>query len=101
MGMGLSHRSASFGVLRSPEEVMDPRRLRELLEGVRLGGTSIDDALTELRNLPYSDLGYAAVDNNRTLRQGAPEVVFDDAKTAGQIVGITRELAEAAHHVLC
>src|SRR5260370_11465681 len=100
MGMGLSHRSASFGGLRSPEEVRDPRRLRELLEGVRLGGRSIDAALTELRNLPYGCLGCAAVDHHRALRQGAPEVVFGEGKTAGQIVGIARELAGAGHNVL-
>jgi NCAIR mutase (PurE)-related protein len=96
----LSHRSASLGVLRSPEEVMDPRRLRELLEGVRSGGTSIDAALAELRSLPYADLGYAAVDHHRALRQGAPEVVFGEGKTAAQIVGIARELAGAGDNVL-
>jgi pyridinium-3,5-biscarboxylic acid mononucleotide synthase len=87
-------------VLRSRKESMDPRRLRELLEGVRSGGTSIESALGELKNLPYADLGYASVDHHRALRQGAPEVVFGEGKTAGQIVGIARELAGAGHNVL-
>ncbi|HEV3194425.1 MAG TPA: nickel pincer cofactor biosynthesis protein LarB [Polyangiaceae bacterium] len=98
MGCLIGWRASECYALR--EEAMDPRRLRELLEGVRSGGTSIDVALAELRNLPYADLGYAAVDHHRALRQGAPEVVFGEGKTALQIVGIARELAGAGHNVL-
>ncbi len=79
---------------------MDPQRLRELLEGVRRGGTSVDDALLELRDLPYADLGYATVDHHRALRQGAPEVVFGESKTAAQIVGIAQELVRTGQNVL-
>lgn len=79
---------------------MDPRRLRELLDGVRQGATSIEDALAELKDLPYADLGYAVVDHHRALRQGAPEVVFGQGKTAAQIIGIAREVQRAGHNVL-
>ncbi len=79
---------------------MDPLRLRELLDGVRRGTTSIDDALTALRDLPYADLGYANVDHHRALRQGAPEVIFGHGKSAEQILGIARELARMRHNVL-
>jgi NCAIR mutase (PurE)-related protein len=79
---------------------MDPTRIRKLLEGVQRGDTSVDNAVTELRDLPYADLGYASVDHHRSLRQGAPEVVFGEGKTAPQIVGIARELARAGQNVL-
>jgi NCAIR mutase (PurE)-related protein len=79
---------------------MDPARLRQLLEGVRRGATSVDDAVAELKDLPYADLGYAAVDHHRALRQGAPEVVFGQGKTTAQIVGIARELARTGQNVL-
>jgi NCAIR mutase (PurE)-related protein len=79
---------------------MDPARIRQLLEGVRRGATSVDDAIAELRDLPYADLGYAAVDHHRALRQGAPEVIFGPGKTASQIVGIARELARTGQNVL-
>jgi NCAIR mutase (PurE)-related protein len=79
---------------------MDPRRLRELLEGVRRGATSVEDAVAELKDLPYADLGFAAVDHHRALRQGAPEVVFGHGKSAAQIVGIARELARTGQNVL-
>ena len=55
---------------------MDPARLRELLEGVQRGARSVDDAVAELKDLPFADLGYAAVDHHRALRLGAPEVIL-------------------------
>jgi NCAIR mutase (PurE)-related protein len=79
---------------------MNPQKLRELLDGVRQGATSIDAALGELRDLPYADLGYAAVDHHRALRLGAPEVVFGHGKTSAQIIGIARELARTGQSVL-
>jgi NCAIR mutase (PurE)-related protein len=79
---------------------MDPKRVRELLESVKQGATSVEAALAELRDLPYADLGYAAVDHHRALRQGAPEVILGQGKTAAQIVGIARELSRAGQNVL-
>ena len=79
---------------------MDPRRVRELLESVHRGATSVDDAVVELKDLPFADLGYAVVDHHRALRQGAPEVVFGQGKTAAQIAGIAAELARTGQNVL-
>ena len=79
---------------------MDPARLRDLLDGVRRGDKSVEDAVAELKDLPFADLGYAAVDHHRALRQGAPEVIFGHGKTAAQIVGIARELARSGQNVL-
>jgi NCAIR mutase (PurE)-related protein len=79
---------------------MDPNRLRQLLESVKQGATSVEAAVSELKDLPYADLGYAAVDHHRALRQGAPEVILGQGKTATQIVGIARELARAGQNVL-
>lgn len=79
---------------------MDPQKLRELLAGVQRGATSVEDALAELRDLPFAELGYASVDHHRALRIGAPEVIFGQGKTVDQIVGIARELARKAQNVL-
>ncbi len=81
---------------------MDPTRLRALLERVRTGEATIDLALTELKDLPFVDLGYAVVDHHRHgLRQGVPEVIppAHQSKTADQVVGIARELARAGQNV--
>jgi hypothetical protein len=80
---------------------MDPRRLRALLDQVKAGHTSVDGALEALRTLPFRDLdGVATVDHHRHLRQGFPEVVFGEGKTATQIAAIMAELERAGGNVL-
>lgn len=59
-----------------------------LLERVRDGGVTPEEALTALKKEPFEDLGYAKVDHHRNLRQGAPEVIYGAGKTPEQIIGI-------------
>jgi pyridinium-3,5-biscarboxylic acid mononucleotide synthase len=68
--------------------------LRALLEGVRTGEVEPDDALDRLAGLPFRELGFARVDLHRELRQGAPEAVLGDGKTAEQVVGIVRAMLD-------
>jgi NCAIR mutase (PurE)-related protein len=79
---------------------MDSSRLKALLERVRSGEVDPESAFGELRDLPFVELGYATVDHHRALRQGVPEVVLGDGKTAEQILGISQELARAGSNVL-
>ena len=79
---------------------MDEARLRDLLLRVQGGGTQVEDAVAELRKLPFADLGFAVVDHHRALRQGVPEVILGEGKTEEQIVGIARELARTGQNVL-
>lgn len=79
---------------------MDPKHLRHLLERVRHGQSSVEDALRELGDLPYKDLGFARVDHHRHLRTGFPEVVLGLGKTGEQIAAIMRELASTGANVL-
>jgi NCAIR mutase (PurE)-related protein len=79
---------------------MNPDRLRELLARVSAGEVSADDALQQLKRLPFDDLGFAKVDQHRSLRTGLPEVIFGEGKTAEQIVDIARSLNDGAHNVL-
>jgi len=79
---------------------MDPARIRALLERVALRELTVDDALGELRSLPYSELGFATVDHHRHLRRGFPEVVFGQGKTSQQIVAILQELARGGGNCL-
>ena len=62
--------------------------IRQLLEGVRAGTVSVEEALLELKKAPFADIGYAKVDLHRRLRQGAAEVVYGAGKTPEQIAGI-------------
>ena len=79
---------------------MDETRLLELLRRVQTGGTEVNDALAELRQLPFVDLGFAVVDHHRAVRQGVPEVILGEGKTAEQIIAIARELARMKQNVL-
>ena len=71
---------------------MEPEQLRALLNAVRDGKRSPEEALEALRTLPFEDLGYAQVNHHRFLRQGFPEVILGQGKTAEQIVGIASRL---------
>ena len=68
-------------------------RVRALLAEVAAGRTDIDAALGQLDDAPVEELGFASVDQHRALRQGYPEVVFGQGKTAEQIVAIAARLA--------
>ena len=71
---------------------MNELALRRLLDDVRSGRTSADDAVKSLQRLPYADLGDARIDHHRSLRQGRPEAVYGPGKSAEQCVRIVGEL---------
>ena len=71
---------------------MDEGALRGLLEEVRSGALTADEAVARLRRLPFADLGFAKVDHHRPLRQGLPEAVYAPGKTAAQCAQIVTEL---------
>ena len=78
---------------------MDPERLRTLLEQLQAGSTDVETALQLLRRLPFEDLGFAQVDHHRALRQGVPEVILGQSKTAAQIAGVASALIRAGQPV--
>lgn len=62
--------------------------IKELLEQVKNEQISIDDALFAIKNKPFEDIGYAKVDTQRNIRQGAYEVIYGASKTPTQMEGI-------------
>jgi len=68
--------------------------IKQLLENVRDGQISIEDALLELKKAPFDDIGYAKVDHHRRLRQGMAEVIYGAGKTAEQILGIINNMLD-------
>ena len=62
--------------------------MRKLLEGVRDGSVSVEEAALKLKLQPFEDIGYAKVDLHRKVRQGAAEVIYGAGKTPEQIIGI-------------
>jgi hypothetical protein len=71
---------------------MNPEGLERLLQQVRQGNVTVEQALHRLRSLPFEDLGFASLDHHRSLRQGFPEVVLCEGKTTAQIIAIARAL---------
>ena len=62
--------------------------VKQLLEAVRAGTVSVEEALHTLKKEPFADIGYAKVDLHRRVRQGAAEVIYGAGKTPAQIAGI-------------
>lgn len=79
---------------------MMDERLRKLLEDFRDGRTSIEEAMSVLRDLPYQDLSYAVLDHHRGLRKGFPEVVFCPGKSPQQVVELISELSKRNDRVM-
>jgi NCAIR mutase (PurE)-related protein len=65
---------------------MHPDKLRSLISAVAKGKKTVEEAISELKALPYEDLGFAKLDHHRHLRRGFPEVVFCAGKTTEQII---------------
>jgi NCAIR mutase (PurE)-related protein len=79
-------------------------RLRELLEQVRAGERSVDEAIAQLRDVPLvpaaTGLGFATIDHERARRCGCPEVVYCAGKTPGHAAKIAAEILAHADRVL-
>jgi NCAIR mutase (PurE)-related protein len=73
---------------------VDHDDLQRLVEEIRQGTVSADEAAALLARLPYADLGFARVDHHRELRQGLPEAVYGPGKSAAQCASIVFELLE-------
>ncbi len=71
---------------------MDDSSLRALIDDVATGRCAPDDAVRQLRRLPFADLGFARVDHHRDLRLGLPEAVYGPGKTPEQCAAVVGEL---------
>ncbi|MGX8701909.1 nickel pincer cofactor biosynthesis protein LarB [Caproiciproducens sp.] len=67
---------------------MEQQKALELLQKVKDGELSPQEAVLKLKMSPFEDLGYAKIDLHRELRQGIPEVIYGSGKTPEQILGI-------------
>ncbi len=67
---------------------------RDILEAVRGGSLTVDEALLKLKTAPFEDIGYAKVDLHRRVRQGVPEVIYGAGKTPEQIAGILSAMGQ-------
>jgi len=79
---------------------MDKDLLLKMLEAVAAGRTTAPDAAQQLQHLACEDIGYAHIDHHRSLRQGFPEVIFGEGKSAEQIAGIMERMSSQENVIL-
>ena len=79
---------------------MDRNLLKQLLQAVAQGQTSVDATADKLRHLAYEDIEFAHVDHHRSLRKGFPEVIFGEGKTPEQIIGIMDKMRQQEYIIL-
>lgn len=73
---------------------------REILEQVKKGEVSIDEAESFFRRQPLEELGYAKLDTHRKVRSGFAEVVFCSGKADKHLLGIYERIYAAEGEVL-
>ena len=71
---------------------MHYRQIKKVLDAVKTGKLSPEDASDKLKHLPYEDLSFAKPDHHRHLRQGVPEVIFAAGKTDDQVIRIAHAM---------
>ena len=62
--------------------------IKALLEGVKNGSVSVDEALMKLKAQPFEDIDFAKLDFHRSARQGTGEIIYAEGKSVEQINGI-------------
>lgn len=62
--------------------------IRDILNKVKSGEVSVDEAMLSVKKAPFEDIDYAKVDMHRKHRQGAAEVIYGAGKTPEQMIGI-------------
>ena len=73
---------------------MNDLKLMNLLKEVQNGGRTPEEVLESIRTNPFTDLGYAKIDNERKMRQGVQEVIYGAGKSIEQIDGIVKSMLE-------
>ena len=79
---------------------MTPDHIRHILEAVQQGKQDVDTAFEQLKDLPFTDMGFAKIDNHRQLRTGYPEVIFCSGKTVEQSEEIIRLMYSRGSNIL-
>lgn len=79
---------------------MNATELKEILTSIKEGSIEIEEAMERLRNFPYTDLGFARIDNHRELRTGYPEIVYCAGKTNEQVKAIFEVMSATENNII-
>lgn len=67
---------------------------KEVLEKLKNGEMTIEEAESFFKRQPYEELGFAKLDTHREMRSGFPEVVFCSGKADEYLLAIFKRMAE-------
>jgi len=79
---------------------MNDKELTDLLQSLVDGQISVTDGVSQLKNLPFEDLGIAQIDYHRELRQGVPEVILGEGKSLDQLKVILSAMVRRKRNIL-
>jgi len=79
---------------------MRAEELKAILQQLEKGTIDHTAAFQKLKDLPYSELGFAKIDHHREIRTGHPEVIFCQGKTKEQVAGIMMLMNEKGENIL-
>lgn len=71
---------------------MDQSYLQNILNQVAEGILNPQEALEQLKELPYQDMGFANIDQHRNIRTGHPETIYCEGKTPEQVAAIVEKM---------
>ncbi|MBI5327446.1 MAG: nickel pincer cofactor biosynthesis protein LarB [Deltaproteobacteria bacterium] len=79
---------------------MNIEKLKKLIGNIKKGRIDIPQALEALKMLPFEEMEFATLDTHRSLRQGFPEVILGQGKTAAQIITIIKRMKDKKENIL-
>ena len=79
---------------------MTHEKILELLESVKTGKTTVEQAYGRLKDIPFEDLSHTKLDHHRVVRKGLQEVIFGEGKSIHQINDIIRAMQNKGLDVL-
>ncbi len=79
---------------------MNKSAIKRILEAIEKGEMKADDALINLQDLPFTDIGHTKIDNHRSLRSGYPEVIYGEFKSVRQVLDIFQAMLKKETNIL-
>jgi pyridinium-3,5-biscarboxylic acid mononucleotide synthase len=80
---------------------MTQKAIEALLNSVKAGEISIEEAQKIISSISYEPVGdYAKIDNHRELRVGYPECIYCESKSIAQVTGIIMHMNQASENIL-
>lgn len=74
--------------------------LKQILDAVKTGAMSVEDAEHKIKIKPFEDVGYAKIDLHRKARQGVAEVIYGAGKTPAQMIGIIEAMQQNGQNLI-